>query len=144
MTRKDEKGGYSQEAGYMAGRDDEYGVTAGSGEKSVAARTDEIEGHEEVIPGPSPHPMPAAATRGDQGHGGDPGFRVRGPVDEARHGEVEDDGEDLGERVPAGGHLNGDADWVDSDVAEDPDAGSGRTEADDGGYLPGEGTGRPL
>ncbi|MFD2357720.1 hypothetical protein ACFSTC_63235 [Nonomuraea ferruginea] len=99
MTRKErDKGGYSEEAGYMAGRDDEYAVTAGSDEKAVAARTDEIEGHEEVVAGPSPHPMPPGA-RGDQGHGGDPGFRVRGPVDEAREGEVEDDGENLAERV---------------------------------------------
>jgi hypothetical protein len=144
MTRKErDKGGYSEEAGYMAGRDDEYSVTAGSDEKAVAARTDEIEGHEEVVAGPSPHPMPPGA-RGDQGHGGDPGFRVRGPVDEAREGEVEDDGENLAERVPAGGHLSGDTEWVDSDLAEDPDAGSGRTDADDGGYLPGEGTGRPY
>ncbi|MFG1945826.1 hypothetical protein [Nonomuraea sp. NPDC048826] len=64
-------------------------------------------------------------------------------ADEDRRGEVEDDGRILGERVPAGGHLSGDTDWVDSDD-DDPDAGSGRTDADDGGYLPGEGTGRPY
>ncbi|MEV4102430.1 hypothetical protein AB0J42_19440 [Nonomuraea sp. NPDC049649] len=140
MSSKD-KGGYAEEAGYVAGRDDEYSVTAGSDEKAVSARTDEIEDHEEVVAGPSPHPMP---SRDDQGHGGDPGFRVEGPVDEERHGEVDDDGRVLGEHVPAGGHLSGDTDWVDSDIAEDPDAGSGRSEAGNGGYLPGEGTGRPY
>ena len=41
------------------------------------------------------------------------------------------------------GHVSADLEWEASD-ADDPDAGSGRTDADDGGYLPGEGTGRPY
>lgn len=43
----------------------------------------------------------------------------------------------------AGGHVSADVEWVASDE-DDPDGGSGRTDADDGGYLPGEGTGRPY
>jgi hypothetical protein len=39
--------------------------------------------------------------------------------------------------------VSADVEWVASDE-DDPDAGSGRTDADDGGYLPGEGTGRPY
>jgi hypothetical protein len=41
------------------------------------------------------------------------------------------------------GHIGVDLEWVASDE-DDPDGGSGRTDADDGGYLPGEGTGRPY
>lgn len=134
------KGGYSEPAGFMAGRDDEYGVTAGSDEKSVAARTDEIEGHIETNAGPSPHPMKPDAL-GPQGHGGDPAFRVQGPVDEERHGEVEDDGPKAVTRPVEDGHVGGDLTWTDFD---DPDGGSGRTDSGDGGYLPGEGTGRPY
>lgn len=48
------------------------------------------------------------------------------------------------DRVAHGpGHVSADLEWVMSDE-DDPDAGSGRTDADDGGYLPGEGTGRPF
>ena len=39
--------------------------------------------------------------------------------------------------------MTGGLDWVPDDE-DDPDGGSGRTEADDGGYLPGEATGRPY
>jgi hypothetical protein len=43
-----------------------------------------------------------------------------------------------------GEHVSADVTWVPSDEEDDPDGGSGRTDADDGGYLPGEGTGRPY
>ncbi|MET7459208.1 hypothetical protein [Nonomuraea sp. NPDC005501] len=137
------KSGYAEPMGYVTGRDDEWGVTAGSGEKSVAARTDEIEDHLETA-GPSPHPMPPGAVE-QQGHDGHPEFRVEGPVDEATHGVVEDDvvKRPATARQPEQGHVTGDLDWSASD-ADDPDGGSGRTDADDGGYLPGEGTGRPY
>ncbi|MEV5412790.1 hypothetical protein AB0K60_28640 [Thermopolyspora sp. NPDC052614] len=140
------KSGYSEPMGHMAGRDDEYTVTAGSDEKSVGARTDEVEPHSETW-GPSPHPTPEVAEEG-RGRGGRPGFRVRGPVDERLEGLIDDSPEydDIGPgaREPqGGGHVTGDMEWANSD-ADDPDAGSGRTDADDGGYLPGEGTGRPF
>ncbi|SDQ72882.1 hypothetical protein SAMN04489764_1880 [Thermostaphylospora chromogena] len=84
---------------------------------------------------------------------GEPGFRVEGPVDEERHGEIVD--EEAGPSGPdpppreeiiapeRAGHVGADLEWSESD-ADDPDAGSGRTDADDGGYLPGEATGRPY
>lgn len=156
--------------GYVTGRDDEWLVTAGSDEKAVGARTDEIEDHVET-PGPSPHPMPPHA-REPHTEGGDPGFRVRGPAGERRRGGVDEteppppvgvgaaaptdtEGTEAGPVEPfdagsedvagqtGGGHVGADVDWVPSDE-DDPDAGSGRTEDDDGGYLPGEGTGRPY
>lgn len=66
-----------------------------------------------------------------------------GPVDEEHHGEIVEDGPEAVAPPPAeAGHVSGDLEWVPSDE-DDPDAGSGRTDADDGGYLPGEGTGRP-
>jgi len=72
----------------------------------------------------------------------------RGSADERLRGVVEDSPDDEARRVGGrafrgGGHVSGDVEWVDSD-ADDPDGGSGRTDADDGGYLPGEGTGRPY
>ncbi|MEV0624956.1 hypothetical protein [Nonomuraea wenchangensis] len=80
--------------------------------------------------------------------GGDPGFRVTGPVDEAEHGMViDDEGEPPSEPepgLPGGEHISAGVDWVASDEEDDPDGGSGRTADDDGGYLPGEGTGRPY
>lgn len=144
-------GGYAQPMGYMAGRDDDWSETAGSDEKAVAARTDEVAGNEDTF-GPSPQRVPE--TGQDAGHDGDPGFRVRGPVEEEHHGEAEVDepepeapdpglprpGDDLPE---PGGHVSGDLAWTPSDE-DDPDSGSGRTEAGDGGYLPGEATGRPY
>ncbi|MEW9552162.1 hypothetical protein [Nonomuraea sp. NPDC050783] len=141
------KSGYSTPMGFVAGRDDEWSATAGSGEKSVAARTDEIEGHVATY-GPSPHPMPPDQLE-PQGEGGDPGFRVQGPVDEAEHGMIIDDdgGEPPSEPepgLPGGEHINASGDWVGSDEEDDPDGGSGRTDSSDGGYLPGEGTGRPY
>jgi hypothetical protein len=139
------KSGYAKPMGYVTGRDDEWPVTAGSDEKAVAARTDEID-HIATY-GPSPHPMPPDALE-QQGEGGDPGFRVHGPVDPAEHGMIVDEGDGEPEE-PAGAlrggeHISADLDWVGSDEEDDPDGGSGRTEADDGGYLPGEGTGRPY
>ncbi|MED7930786.1 hypothetical protein SMD20_41630 [Nonomuraea sp. LP-02] len=137
--------GYATPMGYTTGRDDEWPVTAGSDEKAVAARTDEIEGHVATY-GPSPHPMPPDRLE-PQGEGGDPGFRVTGPVDEAEHGMViDDEGEPPSEQepgLPGGEHIGAGVDWVASDE-DDPDGGSGRTADDDGGYLPGEGTGRPY
>ena len=44
---------------------------------------------------------------------------------------------------PGPGHVSADLERVASDE-DDPDAGSGRTDADDGAYLAGEGTGRPY
>jgi hypothetical protein len=35
-------GGFSEPMGYVAGRDDDWAVTAGSDEKAVAARTDRV------------------------------------------------------------------------------------------------------
>ncbi|WP_188189850.1 hypothetical protein [Nonomuraea sp. SYSU D8015] len=140
------KSGYAEPMGYVAGRDDEWPVTAGSDEKAVAARTDEIDDHVATY-GPSPHPMPPE-TLEQQGEGGDPGFRVRGPVDEAEHGMVIDEGggepEEPAGALRDGEHISADVEWVPSDEEDDPDGGSGRTDADDGGYLPGEGTGRPY
>lgn len=64
-----------------------------------------------------------------------------GPDDDI--GDIEDDGPRPPRTLPLRtGHVRADLDWADSD-ADDPDGGSGRTDADDGGYLPGEGTGRP-
>lgn len=141
-------GGYARPMGYVAGRDDDWSETAGSDEKAVAARTDEVEGDEDTF-GPSPQRVPETA---DQGRDGDPGFRVRGPLEPGRAGEVE---EDPGADEPAtdgesalaadgqGEHVTGGLDWVPDD-GDDPDGGSGRTDAGDGGYLPGEATGRPY
>lgn len=79
--------------------------------------------------------------------------RVAGPGDEERHGEIVDEEAGPSEPGPApweeiiaperAGHVSADLEWCESD-ADDPDAGSGRTDADDGGYLPGEATGRPY
>ncbi|MGI5291874.1 hypothetical protein ACQEVF_52380 [Nonomuraea polychroma] len=140
------RSGYAEPMGYVTGRDDEWPVTAGSDEKAVAARTDEVDDHVATY-GPSPHPMPAQDLE-QRGAGGDPGFRVQGPVDETEQGMVvDDDGGDPEEPASAlrgGEHISADVEWMPSDEEDDPDGGSGRTDADDGGYLPGEGTGRPY
>ncbi|MFI7444903.1 hypothetical protein [Nonomuraea indica] len=135
------RSGYAQPMGYVTGRDDEWGVTAGTDEKSVAARTDEIDDHVETA-GPSPHPMPPGAIE-QQGHGGRPGFLEEGSVEEATHGEIEDDvvKQPTTASQPDAGHVTGELDSSPSEV--DPVGGSGRTNTGDGGYLPGEGTGRP-
>jgi hypothetical protein len=57
--------------------------------------------------------------------------------------EMDEPGARRPRRVREPGHVSADLEWVSSDE-DDPDAGSGRTDADDGGYLPGEGTGRPY
>lgn len=82
-------GGYSEPTGYMAGRDDDFPSTAGSGEKSVSARSDEVEGEPDPA-GPSPEPVPGhpGGAPVEPGH---PDFRVRGPVDEAEHGQIDDE-----------------------------------------------------
>lgn len=135
------RSGYSQPMGYMAGRDDEQPEIAGSDEKEVGARTDEIEPHIEVTPGPLPRPMPPdPPDRGaPQGHGAQPGFRVRGPAPGEEAGVI-DDGEpdpaaddddvdwpDPPPEMPATpAHVTADLDWSPDDE-DDPDAGSGRT-----------------
>ncbi|NBE93276.1 hypothetical protein FE391_10375 [Nonomuraea sp. KC401] len=137
--------GYAEPMGYVTGRDDEWSATAGSDEKAVAARTDEIDDHVATY-GPSPHPMPPQ-EREQRGEPGDPGFRVQGPVDEDEHGLIVDEDDEpgaSGEAMRGGEHINANADWVPSDEEDDPDGGSGRTGSGDGGYLPGEGTGRPY
>ncbi|MQA97179.1 MAG: hypothetical protein GEV11_22005 [Streptosporangiales bacterium] len=148
------EGGYAEPMGYVTGRDDEWPPTAGSDEKAVGARTDEIEDHVEA----SPHPMPEA--REPRSEGGDPAFRVQGPVEEDLRGAPDEarppvpdppageedvpvaDVQAGAENPPGGGHVGADVEWVPSDE-DDPDAGSGRTDSGDGGYLRGEATGRP-
>lgn len=127
-------GGYSEPMGYMAGRDDDWAVTAGSDEKAVAARTDEIQGNEDTF-GPSPQATPEHAG-GRPVEPGHPGFRVRGPVDEAEHGVIDDadpspDDPDAGSGVTSGldgdgGHVTAGLNWSEADE-DDPDSGSGRT-----------------
>ncbi|GAA3447157.1 hypothetical protein [Planomonospora venezuelensis] len=132
------RSGWSRSTGYVAGRDDERPGTAGSDEKAVGARTDEIEGRTETAAGPSPHPMPADETGPVDAP--DAGRRAKGPVE----GGPDDDGPRPSRTAgPDGGHVGAGMDWVASDE-DDPDAGSGRTAEGDGGYLPGEGTGRPA
>jgi hypothetical protein len=142
------RSGYARPMGYVAGRDDDWPETAGSDEKAVAARTDEIEGNEDTF-GPSPQRVPETA---DQGYDADPGRRVRGPLDPQRAGEIEEDpgtdepagsGESALAADAQGGHVTAGLGWVPDDE-DDPEGGSGRTGADDGGYLPGEATGRPY
>jgi len=147
-------GGYARPMGYVAGRDDEWPETAGSDEKAVGARTDEIEGHVDTF-GPSPHPVRQDSAE-QRAHGGRPGFRVRGPAAGEEPGVIDEeeprpDAETTDPAVAlptagtprGGGHVSADVGWAGSDE-DDPDSGSGRTDADDGGYLPGEGTGRPY
>lgn len=149
-------GGYSEPAGYMAGRDDDFPATAGSDEKSVASRPGEVEGDLDTA-GPSPEPVPGHPG-GEPVEPGHPGFRMRGPVDEAEHGEIDDEDPspddpdrrsgvtaglgratgtpseaaestgpgEPGEPAAEGGHVTADLDWTATD-ADDPDAGSGRT-----------------
>ncbi|GAA3131337.1 hypothetical protein GCM10010466_22380 [Planomonospora alba] len=132
------KSGWSRPMGFMAGRDDEQPAAAGSDAKSVAARADERD-HIETVAGPSPSPMP----EGFEGPFDDPADasrRARGPVET---GPEDDAPRDTRPQAPSGGHVGADLDWVAGDT-DDPDGGSGRTAEGDGGYLPGEGTGRPL
>ncbi len=135
--------GFSEPMGYTAGRDDDWPVTAGSDEKAVASRTDEVAGNADTF-GPSPQATPDHVG-GEPAEPGHPGFRVRGPVDEAEHGQIDDpdpapddpdarsgvtaglgtEGEDSSEDTE-GGHVTAGLDWSDTDE-DDPDAGSGRT-----------------
>jgi hypothetical protein len=56
-------GGYAHPTGYVAGCDDDWPETAGSDEKSVAARTDEVQGNQDTF-GPSPQRVPETAGSG--------------------------------------------------------------------------------
>ena len=140
-------GGYSEPSGYMAGRDDDFPATAGSGD-SVASRPDEVE-PDPYPAGPSPEPVPGHPG-GEPVEPGHPDFRVRGPVDDAEQGQIDDEdpspddpdgrsgvtagltgsgepGEPASSASSAGGgHVTADGEWTDSDT-DDPDAGSGRT-----------------
>ena len=125
--------GYSEPTGYMAGRDDDWATTAGSDEKAVGARTDQVAGDEDTF-GPSPQPTPGL-TGGDP-ETSHPGFRVRGPVDDAEHGVIDDEDPDPDDPEARSGvtaglneqhqHVTAGLDWSDGDEA-DPDSGSGRT-----------------
>ena len=142
------RSGYAEPMGFMAGRDDEWPETAGSDEKAVGSRPDEIEPHIET-PGPSPHPMPPdPPDAGAQtGHPAQPGFRVQGPAPGEEPGVIDDDqpapGEaELAAEMPdpppempsTAEHVTADTDWVPDDE-DDPDLGSGRVDAPDDGYL---------
>lgn len=125
-------GGFSEPMGYLAGRDDDWAVTAGSDEKAVGARTDQVQGDHDTF-GPSPQATPEHVG-GRPVEPGHPGFRVRGPVDEAEHGVVDDedpapDDPDARSGVTAGlrdsGHVTAGLDWSEGDE-HDPDGGSGR------------------
>ncbi|GGK45501.1 hypothetical protein Ppa06_01280 [Planomonospora parontospora subsp. parontospora] len=132
------RSGWSEPMGYMAGPDDEQPGTAGSDAKAVGARTDDLD-HVETVPGPSPSPMPEG-TDGPYDRPEDAARRARGPVEDG----PDDDGPRPDRTAAAGGgHVGAGLDWVSGDE-DDPDGGSGRTGEDDGGYLPGEGTGRPF
>jgi hypothetical protein len=147
------RSGYAQPRGYMAGRDDEWPETAGSDEKAVAARPDEIEPHVET-PGPSPHPMPPDPpdVGARTGHPAQPDFRIQGPAPGEDPGVIDDEpgpgDTDLAdipdpppEMPPTAEHVTADTDWVPDDE-DDPDLGSGRVDAPDDGYLSDEGTAR--
>jgi hypothetical protein len=124
--------GYSEAMGFMAGRDDDWPTTAGSDKKAVAW-TDEVPGDEDTF-GPTPQAMPRPPG-GRRGKPGRPGFRVRGPVNEAEAGQVDDqdpapDDPDADSGVTAGlrgdgGHVTVTDSWSDTDEG-DPDIGSGR------------------
>lgn len=148
------RSGYAEPMGYMAGRDDEWAETAGSDEKAVGARTDEIEPHVET-PGPSPHPMPPdPPDAGAQtGHPAQPDFRIQGPAPGEDPGVIDDEPDPAEaeaaagrpdpplEMPPAAGHVTAGTDWVPDDE-DDPDLGSGRVDAPDDGYLSDEETAR--
>jgi hypothetical protein len=126
-------GGYSDSTGYMGVRDDDWQVTAGA-DKVWTGEPDEEDTY-----GPSPRAVPRqpGGPRGEAGH---PGFRVRGPVDDAEAGLIDDsegpapDDPDANSGVTAGlgedsgdsGHVTARLGWTDTDDG-DPDIGSGRT-----------------
>jgi hypothetical protein len=145
------RSGYAQPMGYVAGRDDEWPETAGSDEKAVAARPDEIEPHIET-PGPSPHPMPPdPCDAGAQtGHPAQPDFRIQGPAPGEDPGVIDDEpdpaadvasADPLPEMPPTAEHVTADTDWVPDDE-DDPDLGSGRVDAPDDGYVSDDETAR--
>jgi hypothetical protein len=121
--------GYSEATGYTAVRDDDWQVTAGA-DKVWTGEPDE-----EDTFGPSPRAVPRqpGSSPGEPGY---PGFRVRGPVDEAEYGLIDDEDPspddpdaDTGATAglnPDGGHVTGGLNWTDTDDG-DPDIGSGRT-----------------
>ncbi|WP_433541504.1 hypothetical protein ACQP10_14130 [Streptosporangium sandarakinum] len=75
--------------------------------------------------------------------GGDIGPASMGGTSARPAGRDEDEEPRRGPEVPREtGSVNADLEWKSSDH-EDPNGGLGGTDADDGGYLPGEGTGRP-
>jgi hypothetical protein len=121
--------GYSEATGYTAVRDEDWQVTAGA-DKVWAGEPDERDTF-----GPSPVAVPRQPG-GPSGEPGHPGFRVRGPVDEAEYGLIDDedpapDDPDADSGVtaglhPDGGHVTAGLRWSDADDG-DPDIGSGRT-----------------
>jgi len=121
--------GYSESTDYAAVRDDDWQVTAG------ADKTWPNEPDEEDTFGPGARAVPRqAGSRGP----GQPGFRVRGPADDAEAGQVDDenpapdDDPDADTGVTAGvgqdrrGRVTGGLNWSDTGDG-DPDIGSGRT-----------------
>jgi hypothetical protein len=105
-----------------------------------------VDGDRDRAPGPAPgDDEPRGVTDGEPG--ADRGDELRGVVDDepgadqAEQQELADATRSAGQPA-GGGHVSAEVDWVPSDE-DDPDSGSGRTGADDGGYLPGEATGRP-
>ena len=120
--------GYSEGVGYTAVRDDDWQVTAGA-DKVWTGEPDE-----EDTFGPSPVALPRQPGSQGPGH---PGFRVRGPVDDAEAGMIDDsedpspDDPDADTGVSAGldggggGHVTAGLNWSDTDDG-DPDIGSGR------------------
>lgn len=120
--------GYSEAMDYTAVRDDDWQVTAGADK----VQTDEQAAQDTFGPGAQAVPR-QPGSRGP----GHPGFRVRGPVDEAELGLVDEsedpspDDPDADTGVTAGlnpddGHVTATLRWTDSDDG-DPDIGSGRT-----------------
>ena len=118
--------GYSEEMDYTAVRDDDWQVTAG------ADRVWTGEPDEEDTFGPGVRAVPRQAGSRGPGH---PEFRVRGPVDDAEAGLVDDedpapDDPDADTGVTAGlrrdgSRVTGELNWSDTDDG-DPDIGSGR------------------
>jgi hypothetical protein len=126
--------GFSEPTDYMAGRDGDWTV-AGEGfeEQPVDPQAGGRDEEDTFGPGMPAAPADAGGHPVEPGH---PGFRVRGPVDEAHAGEIDDpdpapDDPDADTGVTAarnrnGGHVTAGLDWDDGDSG-DPDGGSGRT-----------------
>ncbi len=130
--------GYSEPTDYTAGRDGDWAV-AGEGfeEQPVDPQAGGPDDEDTFGPGMPAAPAGAGGHPVEPGH---PGFRVRGPLDEAHAGEVDapdpaPDDPDAGSGVTAGlggdgpadgGHVTSGLDWTAADT-DDPDGGSGRT-----------------